>query len=81
MTLPPHKEPELKVTRRRKLPHWTFDESTYFITWRLHKNQSQLEPSERTVIASILRYFDGQRYELFCYVVMNDHVHVLTRPI
>ena len=26
-------------------------------------------------------YFDGERYELFSYVVMPNHVHVLFRPL
>ena len=65
---------------RRKLPHWRLEESVYFLTWRLHRGQPELSPSERSAIVSALRYFNGQRYELFAFVVMPDHVHVLMKP-
>ncbi len=28
-----------------------------------------------------IRHFEGQRYDLVAFVVMNDHVHALVRPI
>ncbi len=49
----------------------------YFVTWRLYRDQPELNPQEKDVIASALRYFDKQRYDLFAFVVMPDHVHVL----
>ena len=66
---------------RRKLPHWTQSGAVYFVTWRLHLGQPELSPEERTVVASALEHFRNQRYELFAYVVMNDHVHGLVKPI
>ena len=33
------------------------------------------------MIMSALRYFDGSRYELYARVVMDDHVHVLVKPL
>jgi REP element-mobilizing transposase RayT len=33
------------------------------------------------LVADTLRYFDGQRYELGCYVVMPNHVHAMVRPL
>ena len=30
---------------------------------------------------SALRHFDGSRYELYAGVVMDDHVHVLLKPM
>lgn len=65
---------------RRRLPHWRLSGSTYFVTWRLHGSQSELAPDERSVAVSAIQYFDRQRYEVFAYVVMDDHVHVLVRP-
>jgi REP element-mobilizing transposase RayT len=50
-------------------------------TWRLSPNQPELAPVERDQVADALMHFDRQRYELAAYVVMNDHVHVLVRPI
>ena len=66
---------------RRKLPHWRLEGGTYFLTWRLHRNQTELKPEERSLVASSLRHFDGSRYKLLAYVVMNDHVHTLVEPL
>lgn len=65
---------------RRNLPHWRLTGATYFLTWRLHQAQTDLTPGERDRVVSALRHFDGERYTLLAYVVMNDHVHVLVRP-
>jgi REP element-mobilizing transposase RayT len=65
---------------RRKLPHWRLEGSTYFVTWRVARDRSNLEPAERELVARTLRRFDNQRYELLAYVVMNDHVHVVVTP-
>jgi len=64
----------------RFLPHWRLDGAVYFVTWRLERDQQSLTVSERDQLAEILRKFDGGRYDLFAYVVMNDHVHALVQP-
>ena len=64
---------------RRNLPHWRADHVTYFITWRIHKTNAPLEPTERTIVAAAIEYFHTSRYWLISYVVMDDHVHVLVR--
>ena len=51
------------------------------MTWRVAKQQPDLSPSERDLVASALTHFDGQRYRLTAFVVMNDHVHVLLMTI
>jgi hypothetical protein len=33
------------------------------------------------MVVSALRHFEGTRYRLHAYVVMNDHVHVLVEPL
>src|SRR5712691_9070847 len=66
---------------RRHLPHWRNDESTYFVTWRLSRGQEELDSSERDLIANAMKRFDGERYQLTAYVVMDDHVHALVTPI
>jgi REP element-mobilizing transposase RayT len=38
------------------------------------------DPSLRRFIVDTMHHFDGQRYELGCYVVMPNHVHVVVRP-
>lgn len=62
------------------MPHWRQDGAVYFVTWRLHKSQKELAALEREIIVSTLKHFDGQRLDLFAFVVMPDHVHVLVRP-
>lgn len=65
---------------RRRLPHWRAAEAVYFVTWRLHKAQSELTADERAIVAAALHNFDNLRYRLMGYVVMNDHVHVVVEP-
>jgi len=74
------KNPEL-TSYRRRLPHWRLEGSTYFVTWRLHPNQRPLSPEERDVVASAIRHFEKVKCELFVFVVMDDHCHVLFIPI
>jgi putative transposase len=66
---------------RLRRPHWREQESTYFVTWRLAKSQVGLSSRERTEVVSAIKHFDGSRYELCAYVVMDDHVHVIVRPL
>ena len=65
---------------RRRLPHWRISGSVYFVTWRLWPSQSALTGEERSAVVSALRYFAGVRYDLYAYVVMDDHVHALLSP-
>ncbi len=76
----PDSSPEL-VSYRRNLPHWRLQGSIYFVTWRLRRGQPELLPEERQAVLRAIRHFDGQRSELFAWVVMNDHVHVLVKPL
>jgi REP element-mobilizing transposase RayT len=66
---------------QKNLPHWRQEGVTYFVTWRIHKSRAELTPKERERVAGALRHFDGERYRLWAYVVMNDHVHVLVQPL
>ena len=65
---------------RRNLPHWRLKGALYFVTWRVHRSQSILQPGEGDIVVSALWYFEGSRYELHAYVVMDDHVHVIVWP-
>ena len=44
------------------------------------RGQPKLNPAERSTIAAALRHYDGNRYRLAGYVVMNDHVHAVVEP-
>ena len=65
---------------RRNLPHWRLEGATYFITWRLQRNQPPLRPEERTLVQTAILHFDGVRYDISAFVVMDDHIHVLLKP-
>jgi putative transposase len=39
------------------------------------------QPSLAALVTSSLHHFDDERYELDCYVVMPNHVHVVVRPL
>ncbi len=65
---------------RRHFPHWRLEGSVYFVTWSLSNSQHELTPEERDLIQTALFRFDGVRYRLNAYVVMNDHVHILVLP-
>ena len=69
------------VKYRRRMPHWRLVGSVYFVTWRLAPSQEKFNEEECRVIMSALRHFDGSRYELYAYVVMDDHVHALVEPL
>jgi len=64
----------------RRLPHWRVEGATYLITWRLWATQSVLSSDERSLVASALRFFHGQRYDLHAFVVMDNHVHLVVQP-
>jgi len=74
------KTPELTIYRR-KLPHWRIQGAVYFITWRLAKAQLPLHPDDRTIVTNAIKYYEGSRYDLLAYVVMDDHVHVMLFPV
>ena len=38
------------------------------------------KPRCGAIVGDALRYFHGERYELGCFVVMPNHVHVIVRP-
>src|SRR5437868_5097221 len=65
---------------QRMLPHWRAGDAVYFVTWRLAPGVGDLTDAERDVVTESLLHFDGARYDLLGFVVMNDHVHVLVRP-
>lgn len=71
---------ELSVYRRH-MPHWRLPGSVYFVTWRLAPSQPPLSEQARDIVLEALRFFAGERYRLYAWVVMDDHVHVLVQPL
>ncbi|HWA82760.1 MAG TPA: transposase, partial [Fimbriimonadaceae bacterium] len=39
------------------------------------------DPASAEIVANALRYFDNERYRLFAWCVMPNHVHALVQPI
>lgn len=71
---------ETAVTRRRRrLPHWTVDGATYFVTFRLAAGR--LADAERRLIRDHIVAGHGRFYRLAAVIVMPDHAHLLLRPI
>jgi REP element-mobilizing transposase RayT len=79
-SLPGLNEEQVSIYRR-KLPHWRQAGAVYFVTWRLHPSQPELTPDERTLVVAALEHFQKERYILFAHVVMDNHAHVLVKPI
>jgi REP element-mobilizing transposase RayT len=66
---------------KNRLPQWRLAGYAYSVTWRLHPSQAKLAEAERGIVAEALKYHHGQRYRLYAYVVMDDHVHALVQPL
>jgi len=63
---------------QRRLPHWTMDGSTYFITFRVLRGE--LTGLERKIVLDHVKSGADRFYTLIAATVMPDHVHVLLTP-
>src|SRR5262249_47855492 len=70
-------QPEIRRTQRR-LPHWTLEGSTYFVTFRLARGE--LSSAERRLVLDHVVRGNGPYYTLLGAVIMTDHVHLLLKP-
>jgi REP element-mobilizing transposase RayT len=72
---------------RRHLPHWHPGGKALFITWRLHSNlQDQhymAQPELAKVVKDAILYAESKLryYDLYAWVVMSNHVHLLVQPL
>src|SRR5678816_925268 len=73
---------------RRRLPHWQPEGRSVFVTFRLFGSFPPSpdgprwlarEDVARMVVDSLL-HGHGKNYDLFAYVVMPNHVHLLLYP-
>lgn len=69
--------PRLQI-KKRNLPHWTLDGSTYFVTFRTARRR--LSQDEQEIVFEHLMEGSRKFYNLASAVVMLDHVHLLLRP-
>jgi putative transposase len=70
-------EPELSIKHRR-LPHWTLDGSTYYVTFRIAS--TMLTAPERRIVLDHIRSGHGEFYDLAAAMVMPDHTHLILKP-
>ncbi len=72
---PPHRGEQLEQLAReivRRVEFW-LDEGM---------GSCHLEkPAAAKFVVDAMHHFDGERYELGCYVVMPNHVHAIVRPL
>jgi len=69
--------------RQRKLPHWEQPGAVYFITITQPEDTSPplTHPLVANILTRALHHGDGKRYDLYAYVLMPDHVHMIIRPL
>mgnify|MGYP001574027296 CR=1 FL=1 len=65
---------------RRHLPHWQAPCSVYFVTTRCIEGKT-LSGIEKDIVENTIRYLNGRRYNLFAYVIMPDHFHLIIQPL
>src|ERR1039458_225747 len=77
----------------RRLPHWVPENSTVFVTWRLAGSRpphavvtrSRCRSHPRIAAIFVEALLHGERvrrsYDLFAWVVMPNHVHIIVKPI
>jgi REP element-mobilizing transposase RayT len=70
-------------TERQRPPRLEYPGCSYFITIKLLKSHivTLTEPKVAPLVTSALKYFDGDRYLLFEYTVMPDHLHFIIKPL
>ncbi len=68
--------------RRRRLPHWELEGSTYFLTFRVLGPLGVVlaDDGPASIVEEALWFGHCERYLLHGYVVMPDHVHSLMTP-
>jgi putative transposase len=70
---------DYKKTKRR-LPHIQVAGSIYFITF-VTKNRSPLSKEAKQIVHDTILFHQNKKYELFSFVIMSDHVHILLQPL
>jgi REP element-mobilizing transposase RayT len=69
---------ELSI-RRRNLPHWQLQGSTYFVTF--HLRSGIMSEDERRMVLDAIKHFYKVKYLITAAVVMTDHVHLILKPV
>jgi len=67
--------------KRRRLPQWRMRGAVYYVTWNKAGDREELSSAQKNIIKECLLHFNDERYRLYAYVVMNDHVHAIVQPL
>lgn len=78
-------------TYTRNLPHIQPEGAVFSIVYRLHSSLRYRKhpaavgfeltsPDAAEILAQAFHYFDGDRYDLYAYCIMPDHIHLLLQP-
>ena len=67
------------IIKKRNLPHWQVPGSVYFITFRTYKGIILDEASKQIIFDNII-YYSNSYYQLYSFVIMPDHVHIILQP-
>lgn len=68
------------IIKRRILPHWRLEYSTYFVTWTTVEHDLRLDSMDRDTVTKSILFYHPHRCHIWAYVVMDDHVHLLVTP-
>ncbi len=63
------------IIAKRKLPHWTLDDSLYFISFKTRTTKLSL--MERQLVYEYICEGNDFKYQIHAAVVMHNHVHLL----
>jgi len=68
------------IVRYRHLPHWESPNSIYFVTSRCLP-YIRLDQSQKSIVLETIKFLNGRKYELYAAVVMDDHFHLIFKPL
>ena len=68
---------------QRRLPHWELEGSSYFVTFRAREmlENPLRDPVLAGTVEEALWFYHEERYVLYAYVIMANHVHLLMKPL
>jgi putative transposase len=68
------------IKKSRNLPHIQNPGSYYFITYNSY-NHFVFTETHKEIISENLKYFDSKYYNLYSFVIMPDHIHLIIQPL
>ena len=69
---------EFQITYRN-LPHWQNPGSVYFVTFRTY-HSIVLDDVSKQILYDNIIYYSKTKYDLFSFIIMDDHAHLIIQP-